>query len=162
MPWGGRPRPRRTPGPALLLWLRASPALFFIRIPRHVELAVQLCIGELHMDVVADAFNEAITPVFVRRFRRRSDGMRVDLVRRAERDIDSPAIRLPTRRFGLRAKVFIRVTDPPVMLGSERVLDRARRGVAARPELLNECLALAVGLKLIESIPLRIGDNVRN
>ena len=44
--------------------------------------------------------------------------------------------------------MLIRVGDAAIMLFLELVFFRVRRGVAAQPELLDELLALFIGLEL--------------
>jgi hypothetical protein len=56
--------------------------------------------------------------------------------------------------------MLVGVGDAPVVLFLELVLDGIRRGIAAQPELLDELLALFVGLQALESGALLVGDDV--
>ena len=81
-----------------------------------------------------------------------------DFVRRAVRDVDAAAVGLPAR--DARGVVLVGVGDAAVVLFLELVLDGIGRGVAAQPELLDELLALFVGLQPLEGRALFIGDDV--
>ena len=56
--------------------------------------------------------------------------------------------------------MLVGVGDAPVVLFLELVLDGIGRGVAAQPELLDELLALFVGLQALEGCLLLVGDDV--
>ena len=56
--------------------------------------------------------------------------------------------------------MLVGVGDAAVVLFLELVFDGVRRGVAAQPELLDELLALVVGLQVLEGGPLLVGDDV--
>jgi len=58
--------------------------------------------------------------------------------------------------------MLVGVSDAAVVLFLKLVLDRIRRGIAAQPELLDELLALLVGLKPVERLYLLGADDVRN
>ena len=140
------------------------------RIHGHAEFARHGGIDEFDDDVGADAFDIAVAPLlerdrwtFCRRLlpeaahscRPRSG---FDLVRRPVRDVDAAAIRLPSGDTG--SVVLVGVSDAAVVLFLELVLDGIGRGIAAQPELLDELLALFVGLQPLEGLALFIGDDV--
>ena len=73
--------------------------------------------------------------------------MRLDLVRRSVRDVDAAAVGLPAGNAG--GVMLVGVGDAAVVLFLELVLDGVRRGIAAQPELLDELLALFVGVQAL-------------
>ena len=86
------------------------------------------------------------------------EGCEFDFVGRAEGDVDAAAVGLPAGNA--RGVMLVGVGDAAVVLFLELVLDGVRRGVAAQPELLDELLALVVGLEALEGRPLLIRDDV--
>ena len=84
--------------------------------------------------------------------------MLLDFVRRTVRDVDAAAVGLPSGNA--RGELLVGVGDTAVVLFLVFVLDGVRRGIAPQPELLDELLALFVGLQPLESLALFIGDDV--
>ena len=70
--------------------------------------------------------------------------MRFDFVGRAVRDVDAAAIGLPAGDAG--SVMLVGVSDAAVVLFLELVLYGVGSGIAAQPELLDELLALFVGV----------------
>ena len=144
--------------------------VLFRRVHGHAELARHGGVDELDDDVVADAFDVAIAPLLegeggglaAALFRGpligAARGVVFDFVRRAVRDVDAAAVGLPAG--DARGVVLVGVRDAAVVLFLELVFDGVRGGVAAQPELLDELLALFVGLQALEGRPLFIGDDV--
>ena len=85
-------------------------------------------------------------------------GMPLDLVRRAEGDIDPPPVRLPTRSS--RGETLIGKGDAAVVLQLGLVVGRVRSRVTAKPELLDELIALVVGGQALEGFLFFLADDV--
>jgi hypothetical protein len=86
--------------------------------------------------------------------------MRFVFIRRAEGDVDPPAVGLPSRNAG--GEALVGVGDAPVVLFFKLVFLRIRRRIAPQPELLDELLALLVGRKAPERRALFVGDDVEH
>ncbi len=86
------------------------------------------------------------------------EGCDLDFVGRAVGDVDAAAVGLPAGNT--RSVMLVGVGDAAVVLFFELVLDGIRGGIAAQPELLDELLALFVGLQPFEGGALFIGDDV--
>src|SRR5438270_114313 len=86
--------------------------------------------------------------------------MRLDLIRRSEPDIDPSAISSPARHTG--GKMRIRVGDTPVMLFLVLVLNRLRRGVPPKPELLHELFPLLIRAQLLKGPALIVRNDPRH
>src|SRR4051812_46376883 len=84
--------------------------------------------------------------------------MRLDRIRRPERDINVAAIRLPSRLT--RCIMVVCVLDSAVVLFAEFVIRAVRVGIAPEPELLDESFALLVVAQALESFPLFVRDDV--
>ncbi len=123
----------------------------------HVILARHGGVDELDDDVGADAFDLAVAPLFEgeggsfaaalfgRPLVAAAGGMGFDFVGRAVSDVDAPAVGLPAGNA--RSVMLVGVSDAAVVLFLELVLDGIRGGIAAQPELLDELLALFIGLR---------------
>src|SRR5437660_2670613 len=80
------------------------------------------------------------------------------LVGFAPHDIDTAAIGFPSGYAG--SEMLVGVGDALVIFLAILVFVGVRIGIAAPPKLLDEALALIVGLELPKGLPLFIGDNV--
>ena len=85
-------------------------------------------------------------------------GMPLDLVRRAEGDVDPPPVRLPPRPP--RGEAFVGKGDAAVVLLLGLVVRGVRIGVPPEPELLDELIALVVGGQTLEGFLLFLADDV--
>src|SRR5208282_4708163 len=85
-------------------------------------------------------------------------GVGVNAVGRTECDINVAAVGLPAGLAG--GKVVVGVLDAPVMLLAKFVLRRIGIGVAAQPEVLDECLALFIVGQAHEGLALIVANNV--
>ena len=85
-------------------------------------------------------------------------GMIVDFVGRPVGDINAAAVGLPSGNTG--SVVLVGVGDAAVVLFLELVFDGVRAGIAAQPEVLDEALALLIGLQPHEGGPFLVGDDV--
>src|SRR5262249_47628740 len=143
--------------------------VFFIGAARDVVFARTGRVDEFNLDVRTDSLDEAIPPYFEGIGRRRAAafpggavvaaarGVRFDLIRLAEHDIDAPAVGLPP---GDAAGVMlVGVGDALVMLFAVFVDVGVGVGIAAVPESFDELLALLVGLERVEDLALLIGDD---
>src|SRR5262249_25368995 len=95
--------------------------------------------------------------LFHRTFVQSTAGMRINLVRRTKLDVDHSAIGSPSRLA--RCEVLVGIRDAAIVLFFVFVLYRVRSRVAAKPELLNELVALLVVGELLERLALFVGDN---
>src|SRR5690349_953257 len=86
--------------------------------------------------------------------------MTFHLAGRTVQDVDATAVCLPSRHCG--GETVIGISDPPVMLLFELVLDGSGGRVAADPELLDEGFALRVALQTVEGRPLFVRDDVNH
>ena len=84
--------------------------------------------------------------------------MLISFIGRTVLDIDHAAVRLPARNA--RSKILVGVGDAAVMLFAVFVFFGVGSGIAAQPELLDELLALLIGLKLLECLFLFVADDV--
>ena len=82
--------------------------------------------------------------------------VRLNFVRPTPHDVHAATIGFPAR--DARSKMFVRVSNPAVMLFLEIVVREVGIAAAAQPELLDKLLALFVGLQLQEGIAL-FGSN---
>ncbi len=87
-------------------------------------------------------------------------GMRFNLIGRAVHNVNPAPVGHPTRKPAGEALVGVR--NPTIVLFLVLVFHRARGGVAAQPELLNELLPFLVGVQVLEGIPLFRRDNVNH
>src|ERR1043165_8423429 len=146
--------------------------ILFGRVHGHAVLAGHGRIDELDDNVAAHALDVAVAPLFARERRRRAAaflgrpfvaaaaGMRFLFVGRTVRNVHAAAVGLPTG--DARREILIGVGDAAVVLFLELVFHRVRGGVAAQPEVLDELLALFIGLQPLEGGALFIGDDVRD
>ena len=144
--------------------------VLFRRIHGQVILTRAARIDEFQNNVFADAFQVPPPPGFPRISARRAAalfhrpvvraarGVRFHFIRRAPHDVHAAAIGLPSRDAG--SIVFVGVSNPAVMLFLKVVLWKVGIAAAPQPELLDELLALFVGIQLQESIALVGRDNV--
>src|ERR1700722_2219023 len=72
-------------------------------------------------------------------------GMRYDTVGRTILDVDVTAIRLPSGNFG--CKFLVAKDYAAIMLVPKRIVVRCRFGIALIPELLDEDVALLIGIQ---------------
>ena len=87
-----------------------------------------------------------------------SGGSSVDLIRRTVNDVNATSVCFPA---GLAAsEVLAGVCDPSIMLFFEFIDGRARIGIAAAPELLDEVLLLFQCCQALEDALLFIRDDV--
>ncbi len=84
--------------------------------------------------------------------------MRIDRIRRAESNVDVPAIGLPSRLA--RRVMVVGILNAPVVLFAEFVVGGVGIGVAAQPELLDERLALLIVAQVLEGLPFFVGNDV--
>src|ERR1700722_74765 len=140
------------------------------RIHRQVIFARSCRIDELHDYVLAHALDIAPTPrlprirgcgtpaLFLGSVICTTRWMAVNLVWRAPHDIHVTAISLPS--WNTRGVMFIRVSDPPVMLFFEFVIRQIWISAAAQPELLDELFTFFVSGQLSERVALFRRNNV--
>src|SRR5438067_3660595 len=83
--------------------------------------------------------------------------MGVNAVGRAEDDIDAAAIGLPSRDAG--RKTLSGISDAAIVLFLKFVLHGVRRGVAAKPKLFNELVALFIVGELLEGGHFFVADD---
>lgn len=110
--------------------------------------------------VVADAIHVAVGPNFDSNRILSALEMRVNLIRRTVDDIDVSTIGLPAGRTGRSAKTLVGESDAAVVFLLELVIRCAGRGIAARPELLDELVAFLVAGELLEGGALGVVNNV--
>ena len=84
--------------------------------------------------------------------------MGLDFIGRAPDDVDAAAIGPPAGDAG--GEVLVGVLDAAIVLFAEFVLLGIRSGIAAEPELLDECVALFIGAEEFESLLFFRGDDV--
>src|SRR6185437_10641154 len=129
-------------------------------------------IDKFNLDVAADALKVAVPPVlegigrgfaaafFHRTLIAATRRMRIDLIRRAVLDINHSAVGFPAGNTG--SIMVVRVSDTAVDFLFVLVFFRVGCRIAALPEVLNELFAFFVGLQMLESLALLIGDDVGN
>src|SRR5271165_6839375 len=78
--------------------------------------------------------------------------MRIDLIRRAVRNVNAPAVRSPPGDAG--CEVLVGVSDASVMFFFVLILWCVRSGVTAQPELFDERVTLFVIRQLLEGCEL--------
>src|SRR5581483_9343096 len=126
--------------------------VLFGGVHRHAVFAGHGGIDELDDDVAAYVFDVAIAPLlegiggrgaaalFRGTFIGSARGVRLDLIRRPVHNVDAAAIGFPAG--DTRSVVLVGVGDTAVVLFLELVFDRIGGRIAAKPELLDELLAL--------------------
>ncbi len=146
--------------------------ILFAAVDGEVVVAALAGIDELQVDVVADTFEIAVVPGLKREggclaaalvhgtLIGAARGMRFDRVRRTEGNVDVAAVRLPAGLAG--CIVVVGVCDAPVVLFAKLIFGRVGIGIAAQPELLDECFALLVVAQVLECLALFVGDDVGN
>ena len=142
----GQPRIRGVEQGVLLIWATCNPVL---SRPTRVD--------KLDLDVRADSFKVPVPPDLERIGRRRpssfpdwaivaaTGGVRFDLIWLAKHDVDPAPIGLPSRDTA--GVLLVGIGDPLVILLAVLVDIRVGIRIAAQPELLDELLALVVGLQ---------------
>ncbi len=83
--------------------------------------------------------------------------MRVDFVRRAVHDVNTPAVGFPARNS--RSEMLIGISDAAVVFLFVFVLFRVRRGVAALPEGFNKVVAFFVVRELLKGGSFLVGND---
>ena len=127
-------------------------------------------VNEFDDHVLADTLQVAIAPVFkgigrgfAAAFLRgalvsAAARVRVGFVRGTPHDVDATPVRLPA--WDARSVVFVSVSDAAVMLFFKGVLGGIGIRIAARPESLDELLALFIGGKMKEGAALFRSDDI--
>src|SRR6266850_6285132 len=138
--------------------------VLFRRIHGEVILTRAAGIDELPDHVFADAFHVPVTPGFKWVGGRRTatffhgaivgatSGMGFYFVGRAPHDVHAPAISFPTGNS--RSVMLIGIGDATIVFLFEIVVGKIGIIAAAKPKLLDELLALFIGVELQESTPL--------
>ncbi len=125
-----------------------------ILVRRQTEFASAGGVRERDIRIVSETDDRTVAPVL----RRRRLGGDFDLIRRAECDVDAPAIGLPPRNP--RRKMFIGVGNPSIVFFFEFVFYCSGRGIPAKPELFDELRAFVISSESSEGIAFLVGRDV--